>query len=277
MKRASKKTQARDTQSRTLAGRAAQLLSLSGKVALVTGAASGIGHGIALRLAEMGAFVAVLDIDEANGAATAKKIKGQGGKSVFLKCDVRNASDCRSTVETIIEKKGKIDILCNCAGIIVRKNVVELTEDEWDRVLDITLKSIYLMSHEVVPHMIRTGGGSIINIGSGWSLKGGPRAVAYCAAKGGVVNLTRAMAIDHGKHNIRVNCVCPGDVDTPMLRNECAQLEEDPETFIREAANRPLARVGTPDDIANAVLFLASQMSNWITGTALVVDGGGLA
>jgi NAD(P)-dependent dehydrogenase (short-subunit alcohol dehydrogenase family) len=125
--------------------------------------------------------------------------------------------------------------------------------------------------------MIRNGGGSIINIGSGWSLKGGPRAASYCAAKGGVVNLTRAMAIDHGKHNIRVNCVCPGDVDTPMLRSECAQLGEDPQTFMREAANRPLGRVGTPDDIANAVLFLASPMSSWITGAALVVDGGGLA
>ena len=155
--------------------------------------------------------------------------------------------------------------------------MVDLTEEEWDRSLDVTLKGIYLLSHEVVPHMIRAGGGSIINIGSGWSLKGGPRAVAYCAAKGGTVNLTRAMAIDHGKHNIRVNCVCPGDVDTPMLRSECAQLGEDAQTFMQEAANRPLARVGTPEDIANAVLFLASPMSSWITGAALVVDGGGLA
>jgi NAD(P)-dependent dehydrogenase (short-subunit alcohol dehydrogenase family) len=125
--------------------------------------------------------------------------------------------------------------------------------------------------------MSRAGGGSIINIGSGWSLKGGPRAASYCAAKGGTVNLTRAMAIDHGKDNIRVNCVCPGDVDTPMLASEWAQLGEDREAFMREAANRPLARIGTPDDIANAVLFLASSMSSWITGAALVVDGGGLA
>jgi NAD(P)-dependent dehydrogenase (short-subunit alcohol dehydrogenase family) len=125
--------------------------------------------------------------------------------------------------------------------------------------------------------MIRNGGGSIINIGSGWSLKGGPRAASYCAAKGGVVNLTRAMAIDHGKHNIRVNCVCPGDVDTPMLQRECEQLGADCEEFMREAANRPLARIGTPEDVANAVLFLASPMSSWMTGAALVVDGGGVA
>ena len=140
-----------------------------------------------------------------------------------------------------------------------------------------TLKSIYLLSREVIPHMIRNGGGSIINTGSGWSLKGGPRAASYCAAKGGVLNLTRAMAIDHGKHNIRVNCVCPGDVQTPMLASECAQLGEDADAFMQAAANRPLGRVGTPDDVANAVLFLASNMSGWVTGTHLVVDGGGLA
>jgi len=257
--------------------RAAQLLSLEGKVAMVTGAASGIGRGISLRLAEMGAFVAALDIDKTKGDETAAEIEETGGGASFLKCDVRSKADCRNVVEIVMLKARKIDILCNCAGIAIRKDVVELTENEWDLALDVTLKGIYLLSHEVVPRMIRGGGGSIINIGSGWSLKGGPRAAAYCAAKGGAVNLTRAMAIDHGKHNIRVNCVCPGDVDTPMLQSECAQLGEDKAAFMREAANRPLARVGTPDDIANAVLFLASPMSSWITGAALVVDGGGLA
>jgi len=256
---------------------AAQLLSLKDKIAVVTGAASGIGRGISLRLAEMDASVAMLDIDEIKGPATAAEIEASGGTASFLKCDVRSAADCRSVVQTVIERSGKIDILCNCAGIAIRKDIVDLTEDEWDLALDVTLKGIYLLSRQVVPHMIRNGGGSIINIGSGWSLKGGPRAASYCAAKGGTVNLTRAMAIDHGKHDIRVNCVCPGDVDTPMLRSECAQLGEDNEAFMRDAANRPLARVGTPDDIANAVLFLASPMSNWITGAALVVDGGGLA
>ncbi len=258
-------------------GRATQLLSLEGKVAMITGAASGIGRGISTRLAEMGAFVAVLDIDDVKGRDTAAEIEAQGGAAVFLNCDVRSAAECRRAVETVIQRSGKIDILCNCVGIAIRKDIVDLTEDEWDLALDVTLKGIYLLSREVVPHMIRNGRGSIINIGSGWSLKGGPRAASYCAAKGGAVNLTRAMAIDHGKHNIRVNCVCPGDVDTPMLRSECAQLAEDKEAFMREAADRPLARVGTPDDIANAVLFLASPMSSWITGAALVVDGGGLA
>ena len=264
-------------QSNKIEERATQLLSLAGKVAMVTGAASGIGRGISLRLAEMGALVAVLDIDEVKGRETTAEIEVQAGQAVFLKCDVRSATDCHRAVQAVVERADKIDILCNCAGIAIRKDVVELTEEEWDLALDVTLKGIYLLSREVVPHMTRGGGGSIINIGSGWSLKGGPRAASYCAAKGGTVNLTRAMAIDHGKHNIRVNCVCPGDVETPMLLRECAQLGEDVPAFMREAANRPLARVGTPDDVANAVLFLVSPMSSWITGTALVVDGGGLA
>ena len=263
--------------SASIANRAARLLSLAGKVAIVTGAGSGIGRGIALLLAQMGASVAVLEIDDAKGSNTAAEVHDQSGQAVSVHCDVRSASDCRRAVETTIQKWGKIDILCNCAGIAIRKNILELAEEEWDLALDVTLKGIFLLSREVIPHMIRNGGGSIINIGSGWSLKGGPKAASYCAAKGGAVNLTRAMAIDHGPHNIRVNCICPGDIDTPMLRSECAQLGGNVQSFMKEAANRPLARVGMPEDVANAVLFLASPMSNWITGTALVVDGGGLA
>lgn len=266
-----------ETKSSKIDERAGRLLTLEAKVAIVTGAASGIGRGISLRLAEMGAFVGLLDVDDVKGRGSAAEIEARGGEALFLNCDVRSAADCRRVVEGVVAQRGKIDILCNCAGVAIRKDIVELSEDEWDLALDVTLKGIYLLSREVVPHMMRNGGGSIINIGSGWSLKGGPRAASYCAAKGGVVNLTRAMAIDHGKNNIRVNCVCPGDVDTAMLRSECAQLGEDMPAFLREAANRPLGRVGSPDDIANAVLFLASPMASWITGTALVVDGGGLA
>jgi NAD(P)-dependent dehydrogenase (short-subunit alcohol dehydrogenase family) len=190
---------------------------------------------------------------------------------------VRSAHDCKDAVERTLAAFGTIDILCNNAGVVIRKDIVETSEEEWDLVLDVTLKGIYLLSHEVIPHMIRNGGGSIINTGSGWSLKAGPQAASYCAAKAGALNLTRAMAIDHGKHNIRVNCVCPGDVQTPMLLSECEQLGREVNEFMREAATRPLARIGTVDDVANAVLFLASEMSAWITGAHLVVDGGGLA
>lgn len=287
------------TASVRIAELAAQLLSLEGKIAAVTGAGSGIGRGICLRLAEMGASIALLDIDENAMRETICRMHDSASASSTLqfaaefsedsqsaprtsatlgiKCDVRVAADCRHAVESIMAKWSRIDILCNCAGIAIRKDIVDLTEEEWDRALDVTLKGIFLLSHEVVPYMISGGGGSIINIGSGWGLKGGPRAASYCAAKGGAVNLTRAMAIDHGRHNVRVNCVCPGDVDTPMLRSECAQLGQDELTFMEDAKNRPLGRVGTVEDVANAVLFLASPMANWITGAALVVDGGGLA
>jgi NAD(P)-dependent dehydrogenase (short-subunit alcohol dehydrogenase family) len=225
----------------------------------------------------MGAAVVILDIDEKKGLEAAAEISARGGTAEFMKCDVRSDEDCRRAASESIGKFGKIDILCNNAGIAIRKDCVELKEEEWDQALSVTLKGAYLLSHHVIPHMIRNGVGSIINIGSGWSLKGGPKAVSYCAAKGGLLNLTRAMAIDHGRHGIRVNCVCPGDVDTPLLRGECAQLGEDMEQFMKEAASRPIARVGTPEDVANAVLFLASDMSKWVTGAHLVVDGGGIA
>ena len=260
-----------------IAERAAQLLSLEGRAAMVTGAGSGIGRAIALRLAEMGAGVVVLDIDRGRGLATCASITDAGGEAYFIECDVRFPRDCKQAVVETLTRFGKIDILCNNAGIVIRKGVVELVEEEWDRALDVTLKGVYLLSHEVISQMIRSGGGVIVNTGSGWSLKAGPRAASYCAAKAGVLNLTRAMAIDYGKHNIRVNCVCPGDIDTPMLRGEWEQLGQDAAEFMKEAANRPLARVGMPEDVANAVLFLVSDMSKWVTGTPLVVDGGGLA
>jgi NAD(P)-dependent dehydrogenase (short-subunit alcohol dehydrogenase family) len=244
---------------------------------MVTGAGSGIGREISTRLAEMGASIVILDKNAESARETVNQILPLGVGAIAIACDVTNGSACKLAVEKGIAAFGRIDILCNNAGRVVRKDVVSLAEPEWDAVLAVTLKSVYLLSHEVIPHMVRHGGGAIINIGSGWSLKGGPKAVAYCAAKAGVLNLTCAMAIDHGRQNIRVNCVCPGDVDTPMLADECQQLREDPNHFMTEAANRPLGRIGTVHDVADAVLFLASDMSKWVTGAALVVDGGGLA
>ena len=254
-----------------------ELISLEGKTALVTGAASGIGRGIALRLAEFGAAVTLLDIDEKKGLKAAGEITARGGKARFVRCDVRSDADCRRAADEAVREFGGIDILCNNAGVAIRKNVVDLKEEEWDLALDVMLKGAYLLSRHVIPIMVRGGGGSIINTGSGWSLKGGPKAASYCAAKGGILNLTRAMALDHGKDGIRVNCVCPGDIDTPMLRGECVQLGEDMEAFMKEAAARPIARVGTPEDVANVVLFFASDLSKWVTGAHLVVDGGGTA
>ena len=252
-------------------------ISLKGKVAVVTGAASGIGLATAKRLAEMGAITALLDINESGGKRAVREIEDSGGNAKFYTCDVMSNNDCKRVTESIYREFRSINILINCAGVIVRKDVIELSEKEWDFVLGVDLKAVYLLSHHLIPYMKKGGGGAIVNIGSGWGLKGGPKAAAYCAAKGGVINLTRAMAIDHGKDGIRVNCICPGDVDTPLLRGEAAQLGEEIDKFMKEAADRPLSRVGTPEDVADAVLYLGSELSNWVTGAVLVVDGGGLA
>jgi NAD(P)-dependent dehydrogenase (short-subunit alcohol dehydrogenase family) len=253
------------------------MISLEGKTALVTGAASGIGAGIARRLAEAGADIVLLDIDAKNGLAIEKEIRSSGTKAKFYACDVGKSPDCRKAVDDSLKYFGRIDILVNNAGVISRKSVVELSEEEWDFVLRVNLKSLYLLSHLLIPHMIQNGGGCVINIGSGWGIKGGPDAAAYCASKGGVVNLTRAMAIDHGKQGVRINCVCPGDVKTGLLEMEADQIGRNFDEFLAEASARPLPRVGNPGDVANAVLFLSSEMASWITGSVFVVDGGGLA
>jgi len=250
---------------------------LTGKRALITGAASGIGRATAELFAREGAAVAVVDVDEVGGRAVAQAIEGEGGRAIFVHCDVTRAADCQRAVQETVDKLGGLDVLFNNAGIIRRATVIDTTEGEWDRVMAVNVKSIFLLSKYAVPVMARAGGGAIINTSSGWGLVGGRNAVSYCASKGAVVNMTRAMALDHGAENIRVNCVCPGDTDTPMLRSEAQQLGESEDLFLAEAADRPLRRVGQPADIAQAVLYLASDAALFVTGTALVVDGGGLA
>lgn len=255
-----------------------ELLSLEGKVVLISGASSGIGLGTAKRFAELGAKVVLLDINKEAGLKATDEIIKVGGTAMFVKCDVTNKLDCKAAADAAVKGYGKIDVLYNNAGVAIRKNAVDLEPEEWDLALNVSLKGQYLLSKYVIPYMKENGGGSIINTGSGWSLRGGENAVAYCAMKGGTLNMTRAMCIDHGKDNIRVNTVCPGDIDTPMLQSECEQLggtyDED---YKEECSERPIARLGTTDDVANVVIFLASEMSTWITGAHIVVDGGGIA
>lgn len=250
---------------------------LEGKSAIITGGASGIGRATALLFAQAGAAVLIADIDELEGNRAASQLREAGKKAIFANCDVTLAADCRRTVETAVTEFGKLDILFNNAGIIRRADVIETSEEEWERVMAVNLRSVFLMSKYAIPEMAKSGGGSIINTSSGWGLKGGWRAASYCASKGAVVNLTRAMAIDHGPQKIRVNCLCPGDVDTPMLRREAAQLGQDESEFLKEAAQRPLGRYAQPEEIAQAALFLASEASSYMTGAVLLVDGGGLA
>lgn len=258
------------------------LISLSGKTALITGAASGIGLGAAELLSEYGAKVAMIDLNP-KGEKEAERLRGLGREALYFNCDVRIEDQVKNTVSDVCNRFGGIDILFNNAGVTVRKTVKELTEQEWDFVLGVGLKGTFLFSKHVIPVMEARGGGSIINTGSGWGLKGGDLAAAYCAVKGGIVNLTRAMAIDHGPSNIRVNSVNPGDTDTAMLRDEGRQTgivtdDASMESYLKDCGSgRPLARIGLPEDIARAVLFFASDMSRWVTGAALSVDGGGNA
>jgi len=250
---------------------------LSSKVALITGGASGIGRASALLFAREGAKVAIADLNADAAQAVVQEIVNTGGHAISERADVSMAADCQRVVERVIRAFGAIHILFNNAGIIRRASVVELSEEDWDRVMAVNVKSIFLLSKEVIPVMAKLGGGSIINMASGWGLAGGSRAAAYCASKGAVVLLTKAMAVDHGAQNIRVNCLCPGDTDTAMLRSEAQQLGEATDRFLLDAARRPLGRVGKPEEIAEAALYLASEAASFVTGTALVVDGGGLA
>jgi NAD(P)-dependent dehydrogenase (short-subunit alcohol dehydrogenase family) len=246
-------------------------------VALITGGASGIGQETALLFAREGAAVAVVDVDDSGGETVVRRVVDSGGRATFVQCDVTCAEDCRRAVQYAVDELGGLDILFNNAGIIRRSTVLDTTEEDWDLVMAVNLKSIFLLSKEAIPIMAQAGGGVIINTASGWGLVGGRRAVSYCASKGAVVNLTRAMALDHGGENIRVNCVCPGDTDTPLLHAEARQLGQPERQFLAESAQRPLQRIGSPEEIAQAVLYLASDASSFVTGTALVVDGGGLA
>ena len=251
--------------------------SLNGKRALVTGGASGIGRATATLFAREGAAVAVADLDVAGGGAVVQTIREQGGHALFVRCDVSQAADCQRAVQATVDAWGGLDILFNNAGIIRRTTVLDLTEEAWDQVMAVNVKGIFLMCKYAIPVMQKAGGGAIINTGSGWGLVGGANAVSYCASKGAVVNMTRAMALDHGAQHIRVNCVCPGDTDTGMLRDEARQLGAPEEAFLAGAADRPLGRIGQPQDIAQAVRYLASDAAAFVTGTTLVVDGGGLA
>ena len=252
-------------------------MKLEGRVSLVTGGASGIGRATALLLAREGSAVAIADLDETRGREVVQQIVDAGGHAIFVLCNVAEAASCQRAVRFTVEKLGGLDILFNNAGIIRRADVLNTTEEEWDRVMAVNVRSIFLMSKYAIPVMAAGGGGTIVNTGSGWGLVGGRNAVSYCASKGAVVNMTRAMALDHGAQNIRINSVCPGDTDTDMLRNEAKQLGATEDEFLIEAADRPLGRIGDPEDIAQAVLYLVSDDSSFVTGSVLVVDGGGLA
>ncbi|HEX2173553.1 MAG TPA: SDR family NAD(P)-dependent oxidoreductase [Dehalococcoidia bacterium] len=248
-------------------------MRLAGKVAVITGAGSGQGKVALQRFIKEGAAVLGADVDEAAVNQVAATARADGGRAEAIRADVSDAGQVAAMIERAVEAFGRIDVLYNNAAIFLGGKdvpVSDLDEDVWDRVIDVNLKSIFLCCKYAIPHLVRAGGGSIINISSGAGLIGSERAHAYTASKGGVIALTRAIAVSYGRHNIRCNAICPGAVLTPMLDHTLSTEE----LRQKSAARYPIKRLGTPEDIVNLAVYLASDESSWMTGSIIPLDGG---
>jgi NAD(P)-dependent dehydrogenase (short-subunit alcohol dehydrogenase family) len=248
-------------------------MQLENKVALITGAGSGIGRATAELFAKEGAKVVVADYNAETAQTTVRSITDKGGQAVLVQADVSKAADAERMVRTAIQTYGRLDIVHNNAGIFVKPTPAhEMTEDVWDRVFDINIKGVWLGCKYAVPELIKAGGGAIVNTASMAGIRGRPYTSAYCASKGAVVMLTKTLAIELAPHNIRVNCICPGAVNTPLIH----QLGITQEQAAAQAlTDQPIARFARPEEIAHAVLYLASDTeSSYVTGHALQIDGG---
>lgn len=245
-------------------------MKLQNHIALVTGAASGIGQAVAVRFAAEGAAVMAADTDDKNGRETVERIRAAGGRAEFFHLDVSSADQVRRAVQQTIDSLGGLHILFNGAGILAYGTAVETSEEIWNRIMAVNLTGTFLCSQACLPHMIAQGKGSVINVASTTGAHDAcAHAVAYVSSKGGVTLLTRAMAVDHARQGVRVNAICPGPTDTPMLRNALTpeQLEAFAKTF-------PMGRLGRPEELAGAAVFLASDDASFVTGALLYVDGG---
>ena len=254
-------------------------MRLSEKVIIITGAASGIGRGTALIYAQEGAKVVVVDVDAKGGRDTTDSIQKRSGEAIFIEADLTVSEVAQGVVTEALKTYGKIDVLHNNAGILIFGDVIHCSEREWDYILAVNLKSAFLLSKYTVPEMIKAGAGSIINTASIGGMIGVENAAAYAASKGGIIQLTRSMALDYGSYNIRVNCICPGSIETPMLKHvwevEGKDMGKDLDAMRKDyIQGRPLRKLGSPEDIAYAAVYLASDESRFVTGTCLVVDGG---
>jgi NAD(P)-dependent dehydrogenase (short-subunit alcohol dehydrogenase family) len=250
-------------------------MMLENKVALITGGSSGIGEAIARRFLKEGAKVVITGRSQERCDAVQKQIESiHAGVIDSVAGDVSKWDDARKMVEKTVNRFGRIDILVNNAGIYLEKRLEETTEDEWDQIIDTNLKGVFLCSKAVHPHFKKQSGGTIINMSSDSGLSGNQDEAAYCASKGGVTNLTRAMALDYAEENIRVNAICPAVIHTPMFQREI-DLQEDKEAYIKEVDEmHPVGRVGRPEEVAFAVLMVAADEASFITGANIAVDGG---
>ena len=247
---------------------------LRGRVAVVVGGASGIGRACALIFARENAAVVVADLHEPNGRAVVAEIQASGGQADFVRMNVKDEAQVEAGLEHTVARFGRLDVLLNSMAAGFNLSVPDTNGEQWDHVLDTHMKGMFHTGKHAVPRMAAGGGGSIISIASIAGIAAVHDDAAYCGAKGGMIALTRAMAIDHARQNIRVNCICPGWIDAPSA-SAYFRDRPDPEGA-RQAVTRahPLGRLGRPEDVANAALFLAGDESSWVTGTALVVDGG---
>lgn len=246
----------------------------AGKKVFISGGATGIGKATAVLFAEQGAVVTIFDRDIENGEKCLQKILNSGGRGIFTSGNLIYPEEVEKAVEQSWHTFGGIDILINNAGVESPYSVHEMPVEEWDRVLAINLRGMYLMAKAVIPIMKKSGGGAIVNTASISGLLGWPLSAAYCASKGGVIQLTKQMAVDYAQDNIRVNCIAPGTTLTPLIER-IFQQESDPEEAKRQIAQKhPLGRFAQPEEIAQAILFLASDDASFITGAVLPVDGG---
>jgi NAD(P)-dependent dehydrogenase (short-subunit alcohol dehydrogenase family) len=247
---------------------------LSGKVALITGAAHGIGRAVAVRFAREGAAVGAFDVDEPGVRALVTEIEGAGGRALAIGGDVARESDVRRAIEQTVARFGALHILVNNAGVNVMKTVESATEADWNRALDVDLKGVWLGCKHALPHLRAAGGGSIVNLASMHAFRTMPGSFPYAAAKGGVVSLTKSLAIDAGPARVRVNAICPGTIETRLTTDWIAAQPDPAAAKKRFLAAIPLGRLGTPEDVAALALFLASDESSFLSGAALPLDGG---
>jgi NAD(P)-dependent dehydrogenase (short-subunit alcohol dehydrogenase family) len=240
-------------------------------VALITGASSGIGRRTGLRFTEEGARVVAVDRNQRGGEETVRLIGEQGGDAVFLQCDTSKASQIETVLNEAASHFGQLDVLVNAAAVLIRApQLADIDEQVWDTTMDTNLKGVFLCCKYAIPHMLRSGGGSIINIASGAGIRGFGVALPYAVSKAGIIHLTTTAAAQYTPQGIRVNCIAPGPTDTPQMRGSTASTEG----FQASEQAHPMGRVGRPEEIANAILFLASDEASFVSGTTFIVDGG---
>jgi NAD(P)-dependent dehydrogenase (short-subunit alcohol dehydrogenase family) len=246
--------------------------SFAGKVAFVTGAANGIGRAAALAFAREGADVVIADVSEQGNQETARMVEEAGRRALAVRCDVSRAEDVKAALDKAVEAFGRLDCAFNNAGVEQPITATaDLTEEEWDRIVSINLRGVFLCMKHEIPLMLRQGGGAIVNTSSGAGVKGFAGQAAYCAAKYGIVGLSKAAALDYAKSNIRINAVCPGIIETPMMDRFSGGT---PEGRARVIAQEPIGRMGKPEEIAAAVIWLCSDAAAFVVGHAMVIDGG---